>query len=499
MVTHIRSYALQGLDALPIDVQLQISQGLPAFTIVGLPDKAVGESRERVRAALTSLGLSLPPKRITINLSPANIQKEGSHFDLPIAVGMLVALGAIPVEETTELAVMGELTLDGKILPVPGVLPAAVAAMGEGLGLVCPAANGQEARWAGDMRIIAAGDLTSLINHFKGTQTIAPPALPRTAPPSTARDLRHVRGQEAARRALEIAASGRHNLLMSGPPGVGKSMLASCMPGIMPPMESRDILELSMIASIAGLLVNGELSEARPYRAPHHSSSMAAIIGGGRKAVPGEISLAHGGVLFLDELPEFAPQVLESLRQPLENKNVSIARVQAHVSYPANFQLIAAMNPCKCGYLGVAGKACSVAPRCGEQYTAKLSGPLLDRIDVHVEMAAQDTLDMLKTPEGESTATVAQRVARTWEIQRMRYKDMPATRSNADLNDDALKQFANPTDAAMALLQQSIARLGLSMRAYTRMLRVARTIADMEASHHIEAHHMAEALGYRKL
>jgi magnesium chelatase family protein len=264
-------------------------------------------------------------------------------------------------------------------------------------------------------------------------------------------------------------------------------------------MESRDILELSMIASIAGLLVNGELSEARPYRAPHHSSSMAAIIGGGRKAVPGEISLAHGGVLFLDELPEFAPQVLESLRQPLENKNVSIARVQAHVSYPANFQLIAAMNPCKCGYLGVAGKACSVAPRCGEQYTAKLSGPLLDRIDVHVEMAAQDTLDMLKTPEGESTATVAQRVARTWEIQRMRYKDMPATRSNADLNDDALKQFANPTDAAMALLQQSIARLGLSMRAYTRMLRVARTIADMEASHHIEAHHMAEALGYRKL
>jgi len=422
MVAHIATVAFLGLEARPVDVQVQISGGMPAFTIVGLADKAVNEAKERVRAALSAAGLALPPKRITVNLSPADLPKEGSHYDLPIALGLLVAMGVVSAEEAAETVALGELSLDGRLAPVPGVLPAAVAASAMNRRLICPADQGPEAAWAGPAGVLAAADLMALLNHFRGAQLLAEPqARLAETPDQPPPDLKDIKGQETAKRALEIAAAGGHNLLLVGPPGAGKSMLAARMASILPPLDASDALEASMIQSIAGLLTDGRISRARPYRAPHHSASMPALVGGGARAKPGEVSLAHKGVLFLDELPEFSRPALEALRQPLEAGSAVIARATAHVTYPARFQLIAAMNPCRCGHLDDPGLACSRAPRCALDYQSKISGPLFDRIDLHVAVAAVSAADLTRPPPRVGSAAGAARVNAARALQRRRY------------------------------------------------------------------------------
>ncbi len=500
MVATVRTVAFQGIEAIPVEVQVQIAPGLPAFTVVGLPDKAVGESRERVRAAILSMGLALPSKRIVVNLAPADLAKEGSHFDLPIALGLLIAIGVIPADAVSEYNALGELSLDGRLLPVSGVLPASVAASAAGRGVICPCSGGAEARWAGDIPILAADSLNALVNHFHGTQVLSPPepGQAEEAPPMT--DMADIRGQYAARRALEIAAAGGHNLLMSGPPGAGKSLLASCLPGILPPLSTREILDVSMIYSVAGMLAEGKLSRLRPFRAPHHSTSMAAMVGGGMRAKPGEISLAHRGVLFLDELPEFARPVLESLRQPLESGTVTIARANAHLTYPARFQLIAAMNPCKCGYLGDEQRACNKAPRCASDYQSRLSGPLLDRIDLHIDVPMMETLDMMRRDKGEPSTAVAARVGMARRMQEERAVRLGLPDSlNATVSGDNLAQIVVLGQDGERLLEDAARRFRLSMRAFTRLQRVARTIADLEGSASVKTDHLAEALAYRQM
>ncbi|MBR0676804.1 YifB family Mg chelatase-like AAA ATPase, partial [Roseomonas alkaliterrae] len=410
-IARIATFAFSGIEPVPVEVQVQIAPGLPAFLLVGLPDKAVTESRERVRAALTGLGLSLPPRRVLVNLAPADILKEGSHYDLPIALALLAAMEIIPKEEAAGYAALGELSLDGAIMPVAGVLPAALGASERDLGLICPAAQGGEAAWAGRIEVLAAPCIHALLNHFRGTQVLAPPAPPAPAPALRGGPcLSEVKGQESAKRALEIAAAGGHNLLMIGPPGAGKSMLAARLPGLLPDLSPAEALEVSLVHSIAGLLEGGRLVTRPPFREPHHSASMPALVGGGARARPGEISLAHRGVLFLDEWPEFPRPALEALRQPMETGRTTISRVHAHVTYPARFQCIAAMNPCRCGHLGEPGRECARAPRCGEDYQGRLSGPLLDRMDLTIEVMPIAPAELARAPAGETSAAVAARV-----------------------------------------------------------------------------------------
>lgn len=501
MVARVSTVAFQGIAVDPIDVQVQITAGMPAFAIVGLPDKAVAESRERVRAALSALGLALPPKRITVNLAPADLPKEGSHFDLPIALGILAAMGVLPADSLLGFVALGELGLDGSLAPVAGVLPAAIAANGRDMGLICPAVCGPEAAWAGDMTILAPDSLIALINHIRGTQILSPPQPKPLVQEKLAPDLRDIKGQESAKRALEIAAAGGHNLLMAGPPGAGKSMLAARLPGLLPDLSPREALEVSMIASLAGHGGSG-LVRRRPFRAPHHSASMAALVGGGHRAKPGEVSLAHRGVLFLDELPEFARQVLDSLRQPLETGKAVVARANAHVTYPARVQLVAAMNPCRCGYLSDPALACSRAPKCALDYQAKLSGPLLDRIDLHIEVQAVDPADLSLPPPAEGTAEVAARVARARAVQSARYENAAmgsdAVVCNAEADGELLEQVAAPDDAGRSLLTEAASAMRLTARGYHRVLRVARTIADLDGSDGVRRLHLAEALSYRR-
>jgi magnesium chelatase family protein len=497
MAAIVQTVAYLGLEARGVEVQVQLIPGIPAFYVVGLGDKAVAESRERVRAAISALGLALPPKRIVVNLSPADLPKEGSHFDLPIALALLGAMAVIDVEHLADYVVVGELGLDGRIAPSPGVLLAAMHASAEGRGLVCPAAQGAEAAWAGSIEVLAAPDLLALINHFKGHGLLAAPVAGEVEPIGHGPDLRQVKGQEVAKRALEIAAAGGHNLLMVGPPGAGKSLMASCLPGILPPLDAAEALEVSMVQSVAGTLAGGRLTRNRPFRSPHHSASMAALTGGGLKVKPGEVSLAHLGVLFLDELPEFQRAVLDSLRQPLEAGIVSVARANAHVTFPARVQLIAAMNPCRCGHLGDASLACARAPRCAADYQAKVSGPLLDRIDLHVDVAAVTALDLILPPPVEGSAEVAVRVAAARAIQRERYA-LEAVRTNAEADGALLDRVATPDDAGRRLLAQAAEAMRLSARGYTRILRVARTIADLADARAVTRVHIAEALSYRR-
>ncbi|MEP3421346.1 MAG: YifB family Mg chelatase-like AAA ATPase [Erythrobacter sp.] len=494
MVAVVRTVAYLGLEARQVEVQCQVASGLPRFSIVGLADKAVSESRERVQAALSAMGLALPPKRITINLSPADLPKDGSHYDLPIALALLAAMGVTDAEQLGDWIAVGELSLDGRIAPSPGVLIAALHASTVEAGLICPADQGSEAKWASGVPVLAPRDLASLLGHLKGSQVLPDPVHGDVEPAPPTTDLKQVKGQETAKRAMEIAGAGGHNLLMMGPPGSGKSLLASCLSGILPELTPTEALEVSMVQSVAGTLSSGRISRTRPFRAPHHSASMAALTGGGLKVRPGEVSLAHLGVLFLDELPEFQRAVLDSLRQPLETGHVDVARANAHVSFPARVQLIAAMNPCRCGHAGEPGHVCARGARCASEYQARLSGPLLDRIDLHVEVAAVSAMDLTLPPPTEGSEEVARRVA--WA--RAKAVDR-GVRSNAELEGESLETYASPDDDGRALMMQAAEKLRLSARGYTRMLRVARTVADLSGAQQVGRLHIAEALSYRQM
>ncbi len=516
MVSRATTVAFRGIETLDIDVQVHLANALPAFSIVGLPAKAVDESKDRVRSALSALGLSLPPKRITVNLAPADVVKEGSHYDLPIALGILAAMGVLAPEQLTGYVALGELALDGKLTEVAGVLPTAIGAASSGRGLICPAESGPEAAWADGLEIIAAPDLISLLNHFKGTQVLSAPDRTLVGGAGRHPDMRDIKGQETAKRALEIAASGGHNLLMVGPPGSGKSMLAARLPGVLPALDAAEALEVSMIRSVAGLLDRGRISRDRPFRDPHHSSSIPALVGGGAMARPGEVSLAHRGVLFLDELAEFPSPVLDSLRQSIETGHAVVSRAKHRVTYPARFQLVAAMNPCRCGHLGDPDRACPRAPGCGRAYLSKVSGPLLDRFDLKIEVGAVSAADLTLPPPAEGSSELAGRVSSARRRQYLRYADETKTsrlqdgdndagsasfaspvRTNAEADGQVLTAIASPDDGGKALLSHAADRLRFSARAYHRVLRVARTIADMDGVDGVQRRHVAEAISFR--
>jgi magnesium chelatase family protein len=497
MVARVLTVAFEGITARLVEVQCALSPGMPAFNIVGLPDKAVSESRERVRAALSVLSIALPAKRITVNLAPADLPKEGSHFDLPIAMALLAALDILPRDDVGSVVALGEISLDGALLGVAGALPAAMAAAEGGHDLICPASVGPEAAWVDATRVVAPATLVQLIQHYSGQAPLAPARPGLVTRDDSGRDLFDVKGQERAKRALEIAAAGRHHMLMVGTPGSGKSMLAARLPGILPELSPAEALETSMIHSIAGLLDQGGISRTRPFREPHHTASVAAIVGGGKGAKPGEISLAHNGVLFLDELPEFPRTVLETLRQPIETGEVVVARANAHIRYPCRFLLVAAANPCKCGFLTEPARACGRAPACGDDYLGRISGPLLDRFDLRLDVPPVHWRDLDLPATGEASATVAARIARARSTQGARFAAYPGLRVNADAEGALLEEVAAPDPEARALLTRAADRFGLSARGFHRVLRVARTIADLDGSAGVRAPHMAEALSFR--
>lgn len=500
MFAQVSTVAFLGIEARPVDVQVQIGPGLPSFSIVGLPDKAVAESRERVRAALCSIGLGLPARRITVNLAPADLPKEGSHYDLPIAVGVMIASGAMPGEGVADYLVIGELGLDGAVAAIAGTLPAAIGANAMEKGLICPFACGSEAAWASpDMPILAPPHLLALVNHAKGLTSLPRPAPQRDETKPEFLDLRDVRGQDMAKRAIEIAAAGGHHILMMGPPGAGKSMLARRLPGLLPPLQPQEMLEISMIRSMAGQLSGGRLSSERPFRAPHHSASMAALVGGGSRPRPGEVALAHHGVLFLDELPEFAPQVIDALRQPLESREIVIARANHRITYPTRIQLVTAMNPCRCGHAGEPGFTCRQGSNCKDRYLARLSGPILDRIDIRLTVPAVTTADLARPPAREGSNEVRERVIAARRSQWERYQTISEgeIKTNAECPPALLDSVAAPDSAGEKLLQDAASAFGLSARGYHRTLRLARTLADLDREKHVLSVHIAEALTLR--